>query len=220
MKYYSTLLLLLALMISVSCETDDNDTGATDPVIFIMNDEYSTNFHTPGESDTPTIEWNGSPGTFSITQPIEGLTINADSGKLSWDRTMPIGDLEVEIKATNREGKMSMTSITIHNMFAGTFIGGFNEDVNSNILSTEHTTIMRWDEPSDHIGQMGQIISTGMWTRNGSQVKWGYPLEDGRTIWFCATLVYDNSQAFLSGFISFTNDFTNPDGLFNLNRDY
>ncbi len=41
-------------------------------------------FQSVGESTAPTVEWNGEVGTFSLKNPTDGISVDPNSGVLTW----------------------------------------------------------------------------------------------------------------------------------------
>lgn len=70
-------------------------------------------FGTAGSVDiTSTINWHGQTGTFSVTNAAAlpaGITINAATGTISWDGTVPVGTYSIQSRATNDRGYQQIT---------------------------------------------------------------------------------------------------------------
>ncbi|RMA57176.1 hypothetical protein [Ulvibacter antarcticus] len=92
-------------------------------------------FYTTGSTSIPSVNWNGEQGTFSLDSTIDGLTINSQSGVLSWNKNLPLGENYVTVKALNSKG-WGNTHIILNNRFQGHFIGGYNNDPNSTVITT------------------------------------------------------------------------------------
>jgi hypothetical protein len=48
-------------------------------------------FSTSGNLSAPNTNWNNAPGTFSISPSMSALSIDAQTGTLSWDRSLAPG---------------------------------------------------------------------------------------------------------------------------------
>ena len=84
-----------------------------------------TPFYTSGNSAPPSIEWFGDQGKFGLDSDVEGVSIDPQSGVVSWDRTLPLGTNLVEVLAFNNSG-VSLATLQIENQFQGMFEGLFD----------------------------------------------------------------------------------------------
>ncbi|WP_299435720.1 hypothetical protein [uncultured Aquimarina sp.] len=129
---------LLFFIIIHACNNDDD---SNDLRIVYENNFIETLFLEAGETAPPVVNWSGEKGTFSattlpITAPDDlfnrNLSIDEETGVLSWDRSIPLGETEVFITASNSLESTTI-SVTINNTFIeGLFYGGFNDDISDN----------------------------------------------------------------------------------------
>lgn len=127
---------LLFLVIINSCNNDDDINGLR---IAYEENFIEVSFLEAGETTVPAVNWSGERGTFSATTLPDTapddlfnrntLSIDEETGVLSWDRSIPLGETEVFIIASNSIESATIT-VTIKNSFVeGLFYGGFNNDV-------------------------------------------------------------------------------------------
>ncbi|WP_299259317.1 hypothetical protein [uncultured Aquimarina sp.] len=135
-KYIGALLLFLIIN---ACNNDDDTNGLR---IVYEENFIETFFLEAGETLPPAVNWSGERGIFSATTlpntaPDDlfnrsNLSIDEQTGVLSWDRSIPLGETEIFITASNSIESTTVI-VTIKNTFIeGLFYGGFNNDVNDN----------------------------------------------------------------------------------------
>ncbi|MDO6518468.1 hypothetical protein [Zobellia uliginosa] len=88
----------------------------------------NTSYFQKGESPLPEVQWNGKQGEFGLENTLQGLSIDVESGQLSWDRSLPLGVHTVILFAQNNAGK-NVASLTINNPFKGTFKGTYASSI-------------------------------------------------------------------------------------------
>lgn len=67
-----------------------------------------------GSSAAPTVDWLGETGTYSISGAPTGVTINATSGVISWDNTVPAGaPYALTVSAANSQAPAATTIYTL-----------------------------------------------------------------------------------------------------------
>ncbi|WP_417873849.1 hypothetical protein [Xanthomarina gelatinilytica] len=156
--------LALIATLTFSCSKDDDAPSVEAPTL-----AYSTNieatFFTAGSSAAPTINWNGEQGTFSLTSaPINGLTVNENTGVLSYAKILPPGEHNLEVTATNSTGSNS-TTVTVKNTFQGTFSGLYDGEVDGEIGSPFYDIEMEFHPNGSITGAFigGSISFNGNW---------------------------------------------------------
>ncbi|WP_299246905.1 hypothetical protein [uncultured Aquimarina sp.] len=129
---------LWVCIIIQACNSDDDTNGLR----IVYEENYiETLFLEAGETIPPVVNWSGETGTFSATTlpstaPDDlfrrNLSIDEETGVLSWDRSIPLGEIEIIITASS-SSETASTTITIKNTFVGgLFYGGFNSDISDN----------------------------------------------------------------------------------------
>jgi hypothetical protein len=86
---------------------------------------FDAEFFQAGGSSTPSIDWNGEQGSITLDAAVEGLSVNATTGRLSWTRLLPAGTHDVEVVVSNSGGQV-VVPLTIQNPLAGTFEGTYS----------------------------------------------------------------------------------------------
>ncbi|WP_108804674.1 hypothetical protein [Aquimarina sp. Aq107] len=130
---------LFFIIIINACNNDDDNNGLR---VVYEESFIETSFLEAGETLPPAVNWSEERGTFSATTlpntaPDDlfnrnTLSIDEETGVLSWDRSIPLGETEVFITASNSIESTTVT-VTIKNTFIeGLFYGGFNNDVTDN----------------------------------------------------------------------------------------
>ncbi|WP_299314290.1 hypothetical protein [uncultured Aquimarina sp.] len=139
MKTIKYIGVLLFFVIINACNNDDD---SNDLRIVYEENFIETLFLETGETEPPVVNWSGERGIFSATTlpntaPDDlfnrnNLSIDEQTGVLSWDRSIPLGETEIFITASNSIESTTVI-VTIKNTFIeGLFYGGFNNDVNDN----------------------------------------------------------------------------------------
>lgn len=120
MKKYCWVVIVTSLML---CCSKDDDTIILAPdldVVPVLN----TSFFQAGEGPLPEVKWNGNQGKFGLENTLQGLAVDAETGQLSWDSSLPTGTHTIVLFAYNKAGK-DVVALTINNRFQGTFRGTF-----------------------------------------------------------------------------------------------
>ena len=125
-------MIVSVLPILFNCSKDDSQIISA-PTVSFASTNFETIFFKSGNTSAPTVNWNAEQGTFSLSSTIKGVTVNSTSGVVSWTKELPLGINTIELLASNSAGQMS-TTITVENIFQGTFKGGYNGNPNSTIL--------------------------------------------------------------------------------------
>lgn len=123
---------LIALLFFASCSDDAVVLGPSD--FSYAKATFDIEFYTSGQTGTPSIDWNGSVGTFGLADSYPGVSINSTTGVVSWNKGLSLGSNAIQIIATNADGSLTIT-ITLRNNFSGSFSGGYNYDPNSTTVS-------------------------------------------------------------------------------------
>lgn len=116
--------MLLIFIFATACSSDDdsgtNTPNASLPTVSYANSSIDATFFEAGNSAAPNITWNGNVGTFSLAAPLQGLSINANTGALSWTKLLPQGQHAIEVLVANSAGQKSV-NLTLENIFFGNF---------------------------------------------------------------------------------------------------
>lgn len=125
--------ILVIVLVITACSKNDDDAVVEAPVLSITPNLTASYFHN-GEGPLPEVQWNGDQGKFGLENTIQGLSIDSETGQLSWDPSLPIGVHTVIQFAYNEAGK-DLASLTINNPFQGTFRGTYLPSVSfGNVL--------------------------------------------------------------------------------------
>ena len=207
--------LISICVLSVSCSSSES---IESPTISIQNTEYSTPFYTTGQTESPTIDWNGDVGNLSINNTSTSISLNSTSGVISWSKSLPLGMNSIILTATNSEGQ-NTTNIVIENFFNGEFTGGYNSDPNSVVLDTDIK--MGFDLDGMDVldgGAEGTLSTQGSWTRNDNEVTAVYSFDNGATFLTAVmNITYNETEANIEGFLYNGSDASgNPTGYIRL----
>jgi hypothetical protein len=198
------LFFLAIMLLNFSCKSDDDSTDQEIilPTLTMSNVSYNTTFFSTGQTDAPTVDWNGDVGTFSLAAPIPGFSVDENTGDVSWDRSIFIGNNEVELVATNANGFAAIV-ITIHNQFMGDFHGAYNNNPNS--TTVENGFEMNFNEN----GTMSVYVvgngnaGTGTWTHDGPIITSVYSYDGGVNYYtIVVALSHTNTTAQITGYWS------------------
>ncbi|MET2986407.1 hypothetical protein [Aureibaculum conchae] len=202
-----TKIFALALIFLVfSCSSDD---PISEPTIAIANTNLTTSFFTEGEVETPTVQWNGDNGTFSLGSNITGTSIDANTGVISWDKSLPIGTNTIEIIATNSAGQTSI-NVIVENEFSGNFEGGYNSNPNSTEMNNDFEMNFNADGTMNVLDG-GSSEGIGTWTASGDIITSVYSYNGGSSYFTVVTdLVYSETEADITGFWSSGETLADP----------
>lgn len=117
--------LLASVFLLLGCSK--NDDAVISPPELSVSSILSASFFQHGESPMPEVQWNGSQGKFGLENTLQGLSLNSETGQLSWNSSLPLGVHTVTLFAYNEAGK-DLASLTINNQFQGTFRGSFQSN--------------------------------------------------------------------------------------------
>lgn len=121
-------ILVLFLTFTMSCSSDDDSPQITSPSVSYNTSTINATFFQNGNTNAPTVNWNGNQGTFSLANSINGLSIDANTGVVSWTTVLPAGEHEVQIVASNSAGQTT-SYFTLKNLLQGLFIGLISQDL-------------------------------------------------------------------------------------------
>ncbi|MBD0777595.1 hypothetical protein HPE56_07305 [Maribacter sp. ANRC-HE7] len=125
--------ILVIVLVITACSKNDDDAVVEAPVLSITPNLTASYFQ-QGESPLPEVQWNGDQGKFGLENTTQGLSIDTETGQLSWDPSLPIGVHTVILFAYNEAGK-DLASLTISNPFQGIFKGTYTTNISfSNTL--------------------------------------------------------------------------------------
>ncbi|KAB5488772.1 hypothetical protein [Flagellimonas hadalis] len=167
MKKYS--IIGICMFIILACSNDD-DTKSVD--FHYASENFEVAFRSQGTIPQPSIEWPQENGTFSLKEPIEGLTIDENTGALSIERSLQVGEHEVTVIAQsgsqNWETRFLLTSILKYTFW----VGGRNNDPDSE--EVEYNSILQLYEDGtldieliDEVGSEG----VGVWSIDGNAIQ-------------------------------------------------
>ncbi|NAS11868.1 hypothetical protein [Poritiphilus flavus] len=112
----------LLLWMSLACSKSDDEIS---PPELRFSEEVITPFYTAGSSAPPMVNWNGNKGRFGIKNAVKGISIDSNSGIVSWKKTLPTGLNVIEVLAFNNAGSTS-AFLEIEHLFHGEFKGLFD----------------------------------------------------------------------------------------------
>lgn len=125
---YLMRLAIIATLIFASCTSEDDsaDVTVTAPAITFANTTLESIFFTDGNSETPSIAWNGEVGNLSLVSNENAFTLDETTGRISWTKELPAGTYTIEVVAANSAGQ-TVTNLTINNPLQGFFEGTYSD---------------------------------------------------------------------------------------------
>lgn len=192
---------ILTLMFTTSCSKNDDTVvvqeqqqQAGEPSDLVYNDpQTEVAFYSTGSTAAPNVNWNGETGSFMSNGSYDGITINSNTGVISWNKNLPLGENYISVRATNSKGS-SVTQVILNNQFQGNFIGGYNYDPTSTIL-TDYGLTMNFASDETMLCVINGSTGAGSWnTISGSYISVNFILAgDPVTYKFEGEVVYSNS---------------------------
>jgi len=194
---FTKLVALLIIFSAVACSSDDSEPVLA-PSTTVTNTELTTPFFTEGETDAPTINWNGNVGLFSLGSNITGVSVDATTGIISWDKSLPLGTNTIQLIAINSAGQVS-TDIILENQFSGNFDGAYNTDPSSTDVDLNFELNFNLDGTME-AKTSETNIAIGTWTKSGNTITSVYSYNDGASFFTVVTdLTYSSTEATITG---------------------
>lgn len=198
MKTYinNSLLLILSIFL-LSCGGDDT------PDVYAPTINYESNiinavFFESGNT-IPTMNWNGNTGTIKAFAEglfeTEGLSINENTGEITWTHALEEGTHYFDIVATNSAGATTI-EMQIDNTLQGVFFGTY-ESPTSNYFRVEFnkdgTASVQADSDTN-------AMASGTWTiNNEKEILLNYTYPSGSEFSLKGLLHHSGSGASYSG---------------------
>jgi len=196
------------LLFCLSCKNDDEGfiQQISAPTVLLPNANITATFFTEGQTEAPIINWNGSTGVFSIASNIIGISVNENTGIISWDKSLLLGSNTIELVATNSAGQTSV-NVMIDNNFSGNFEGSYNLDPNSTTTPTPFA--MNFNEDGTMVA-IGTSEAPGTWTMSGNTITSLYVTVSGSDHIAVVDLIYSDTEATLTGLFSNGTTLSDP----------
>lgn len=186
-----TPILLVALLFVYSCEGLFNSA----PTVTYSNTNLVASFYEEGSSPAPSVNWNGTQGSFSMAPEIEGMVINSTNGIVTWTASLAPGLHEFSIVATNSSGQISIP-MTIENAFQGTFTGTYDADRYFELeFDPDGTILIKANNSSD------PDLASGTWTLDSNSITSNYTYQEVESEKYsiAGTLTQTANQAVITG---------------------
>lgn len=168
------MLFLLAMIFSCTKSDETQQVGA--PEVSYSQNVYQIPFHTEGISTAPTIEWNGDVGLFSLQKAVPGVSIDFQTGVLTWDGTLPIGENNIVVIAVN-EARAVQAFVSLSHDFSGNFQGEL-EFPNFDPILPFDLNFETNGSATVSIGENGAPSDFGFWTMTGNTISGQYSWSD------------------------------------------
>ena len=116
-------------------------------------------------------------GSFSLKVPYKGVSVDANTGVVSWTKDLPLGQTIVVVIAQNSAGQSEAVIILDH-VLEGTYKGGYNYDVTSPILTASNFNMILYNDGTLGVNNNGWL-GTGMYTRKSNVINCVFSYGDG-----------------------------------------
>lgn len=189
MKTYflQTVIALIISTLLISCGLTDDEEAVLAPSLTYSSTNASAIFFKEGNSQPPTITWNGNQGTIALSNNIEGLSINSTTGVINWNNQLKPGDYSFNVIATNSAGQ-TIVSFNLSNPLQGTFTGTYSGSSFFEFeFNSDGTIIVRANSESN------PDVGSGTWQLNNDTLTADYTYDVG------------NDEYSLSGMLNQTN---------------
>lgn len=158
-----------SLLILLSCSKDD-DSPSVD--FNYASEIFEVAFRSQGIIPQPSMEWPQASGTFSLKNGIEGLEIDENTGAISIERNLQVGDHEVKVIAQSGTQSWETTLLVTSVLKYSFWVGGWNNNPDSN--EVEYNSILQLYadgtleiELIDEMGSEG----VGVWSIDGNVIQ-------------------------------------------------
>jgi len=189
--------MLLFFIFATACSSDDDSATSTpnvnEPIVNYPSSTISATFFEAGNSAAPNITWNGDVGTFSLVTPLDGLSINANTGILSWTKSLPQGNHAIQVIIANSTGQKSVNLI-LQNKFHGNFTHKFEGTCSYELhFSPDGSLGVKYMKGED-------ILANGSWEINNNELTASYTfINDNEENSIRALLVHTSTEVKLEG---------------------
>jgi hypothetical protein len=140
MRSVSKIFTLLMVLFLLNSSCTDRDDLISPPSDFYYLGSLPIPFYTHDSSGLPNINWGGEQGIFNLNEAYTGVSVDKQTGILSWNENLPLGENAVFVTATNSAGSAIATVLLVH-QFSGQFNGGYNVNPSSTIITDSNLTI-------------------------------------------------------------------------------
>ena len=193
MRFLPFLLFPILLTFNACDEAADLLSTTDEPEATYSETMLQATFFESGRSATPSISWNGDQGTISLADEPLAVTVNATTGRISWDQTLPPGTHDFDVIVANSEGNV-VVPITIENPLQGTFTGVYNgTEYFSFDLHADGTIDLRSNSASS------PDEGAGTWQLDGDEVRAIYSYDGSSNYAFSGTVAQTAAEASLTG---------------------
>jgi hypothetical protein len=192
----------------IACSKSEGD-NSTAPEISYDQTTLQAAFYQEGQLAAPMIDWNGDPGQFGLESTIKGVSINPQSGSISWDKTLPLGVNDITVLAFNNSGTTS-TIIQIDNRFSGKFQGFFGTVILLGPDPIPMTFMFKADGGSTFNPGFDEPLE-GSWEIDENMLEAQYhPIDNPENHQFLkGAVIYTSTEAYVEG--SFGTDPEDPE---------
>jgi len=204
-----TLIVLSVTIFSCSNDDDSTSTQITIPIVSFSNPNITTPFFTDGQTEVPSVSWNGNIGLFSLASNIPGTSVDTNTGIISWSKALPIGSNTIQLVATNSAGQTSV-NVIIDNQFSGNFDGNYNYDPNSTSITGTSFEINFNADGTAEVFDFGSP-AIGTWTRVSNTMTIVYSYDSGVNFYtVVADVSHSETDATITGYWSDGEILTDP----------
>ena len=199
---------ILVLCLLFACSKSD-DVKIAAPELMYNQNRYTTLFYDIGNSAPPTIDWNGDVGQFGLENVINGISIDSNTGIISWNKIVPLGENSIKVLAFNNAGT-TLTTILLQNEFAGNFKGPYSP-VLIPIGATDFLVAFNFMENGTLTGVIShtdvfEVVMSesivGTWTIDGNEINGEYfyeQFEDSNPLFIHGLITYSPTEASIEG---------------------
>ena len=191
------IIIILLLTLSFSCSNEDDTPQVTIPTVNYSNTNVSATFFQVGNTSAPAVNWNGNQGTFAMANSITSLSIDANTGVLSWTKALAPGEHNIEVIASNSAGQTSR-NITITNPLQGFLVGNYG---GSGYFDVDFFADGTASITADDASAAPQF--SGTWTITGNEilVNWNYDVDPTLQYSLKGNMVQTSASVTYSGMI-------------------
>jgi len=164
---FSKIYFILIVSVFISSCTDLDDTLEA-PSDFYYIGSLPIPFYSNGNSDLPSINWGSEVGIFNLNDSYIGVGVNTQTGILSWNENLPIGESIIYVTATNSAGA-AIAMVTFLHQFSGQFNGGYNSDPSATSVTASNLNILFNVDGTMSITDEGNTVN-GTWNLDNSKL--------------------------------------------------
>ncbi|NJB71571.1 hypothetical protein GGR42_002033 [Saonia flava] len=171
-KWLGTYLFIVGICISLitSCSKEDNTPIVT---FHYSTDIFEISYQSEGTIPAPTMDWPVEKGIFALKNAINGLVIDSNTGAITIEKSLPVGEHEVVVYAIDNKDTWITNFILDYTLKNAFLKGGQNNNPDSmfDILIDRNLSLYNDGTLTIEIDGEEDSKGVGVWSLEGNNFK-------------------------------------------------